>query len=86
MAHTLLSTGMPALRCTNGAMTCAVAHVKNEQTGKWWRFDDEAASVMERGPVGENSDHGVAALTDKSGAPAKVRFGGLTADLCTHRN
>ena len=50
-----------------------MAHVKSEETSKWWRFDDEATSLMERGPVGESGDHGVASTTDKNGAPAKAR-------------
>ena len=51
-----------------------VAHVKSEETDKWWRFDDETSSLMERGPDGESSDHGVAPTVDKNGAPAKVRL------------
>lgn len=49
-----------------------MAHVKSEETQQWWRFDDETTSLMERGPVGECGDHGVAPTTDKNGAPAKV--------------
>ena len=60
--------------CAKAVPGCpAVAHVKSEETLQWWRFDDEATSLMERGPVGECSDHGVAPTTDKNGAPAKVR-------------
>lgn len=47
----------------------AVAHVKNEETQAWWRFDDETTSPMERGPVGEAGDHGVQAAPT---APGKV--------------
>lgn len=37
----------------------AVAHVLEESTSKWWRFDDETVSAMPDGPVGERADHGI---------------------------
>ena len=60
-----------------------MAHVKSEETDKWWRFDDETSSLMERGPVGESSDHGVASTVDKNGAPAKVRLCQVHVKACT---
>lgn len=45
----------------------AVAHVHEEGTRKWWRFDDETVTVMPDGPVGEKADHG--------GAPNPVPSG-----------
>jgi hypothetical protein len=45
---------------------CAVAHVRDEESGTWWRFDDETVTEMPDGPTGERGDHGVA-------APKKVR-------------
>ncbi|KAK9809511.1 hypothetical protein WJX73_006526 [Symbiochloris irregularis] len=36
-----------------------VAHVREEGTGRWWRFDDESVRLMEKGPLGEHGDHGV---------------------------
>ena len=46
-----------------------MAHVKNEETQEWWRFDDETTSLMKHGPVGEAGDHGVQATVT---APGKV--------------
>ena len=44
---------------------------------KWWRFDDETVVEMPKGPVGERSDHGVA-------AEKKVRsFGTDSIGVCT---
>ena len=61
-----------------------MAHVKNEETQAWWRFDDEATSSMERGPVGEAGDHGVQAtpiVPGKVTRPASCpRCGGKCAD------
>ena len=50
----------------------AVAHVRDETTTHWWRFDDEAVTAMPGGPVGEHGDHGVAS------AERKVRRGALS--------
>lgn len=43
----------------NPLADAAVAHVLEESTGKWWRFDDETVTPMPDGPVGEKADHGV---------------------------
>lgn len=43
----------------------AVAHVRDEQAGKWWRFDDETVTEIQGGPTAERADHGV-------GPPRKV--------------
>ncbi len=51
-------------------LSCAVAHVKNEETQEWWRFDDETTASMKHGPVGEAGDHGVQATVTAAG---KVR-------------
>ncbi|KAK9803279.1 hypothetical protein WJX72_005931 [[Myrmecia] bisecta] len=50
-----------------------VAHVKDEEDGKWWRFDDETVTAMPAGPSGEHADHGVAAAASSAGVapPAK---------------
>ena len=44
-----------------------MAHVKNEETQEWWRFDDETTSPMKLGPVGEAADHGVQATAASTG-------------------
>ena len=63
--HALFSQISNPIPCTG-----AVAHVKNEETQEWWRFDDEATSLMKHGPVGEAGDHGVQASVTAAG---KVR-------------
>lgn len=37
-----------------------MAHVQEEATAKWWRFDDSVVTPMASGPFGELADHGVA--------------------------
>ena len=39
----------------------AVAHVRSEGSGDWWRYDDSEVTRMATGPAGEHADHGVAA-------------------------
>ena len=39
-------------------LPAAVAHVRDEASGKWWRFDDETVTEMPQGPIGEKGDHG----------------------------
>ncbi|KAG1677224.1 hypothetical protein FOA52_013422 [Chlamydomonas sp. UWO 241] len=54
-----------------------VAHVRDTTTGKWWRFDDEAAQSMGAAPTGFPSDHGVAVLGgDKGGGASGSGSGG----------
>ena len=47
------------VRTRNMFFCITVAHVLEESTGKWWRFDDETVTTMPDGPVGERADHGV---------------------------
>ena len=42
-------------------IAAAVAHVHEDATDKWWRFDDETVTLMPDGPIGETADHGIAA-------------------------
>jgi hypothetical protein len=39
----------------------AVAHVRSEDSGGWWRYDDSEVTRMAKGPAGEHADHGIAA-------------------------
>ena len=59
MAHVKCHAGPDA----NHQLPAAVAHVRDEASGKWWRFDDETVTEMPQGPIGEKGDHG-------GGAPA----------------
>lgn len=65
-ANCFQSAGKTSLR-TDAVLQFSVAHVWDEEAKKWWRFDDETVAEMPKGPVGERSDHGVA-------AEKKVRF------------
>lgn len=52
--------------CQPGRHDCltslhAVAHVRSEDTGDWWRYDDSEVTRMDKGPAGEHGDHGIAA-------------------------
>ena len=38
-----------------------VAHVRSEDSGDWWRYDDSEVTRMAKGPAGEHADHGIAA-------------------------
>ena len=42
-----------------------MAHVRDERSARWWRFDDETVTPMPTGPVGEHGDHGVASAERK---------------------
>lgn len=33
--------------------------MREEGTGRWWRFDDGEVRLMDKGPLGEHGDHGV---------------------------
>lgn len=43
----------------------AVAHVREEGCGRWWRFDDGEVKIMPNGPLGEHGDHGVQSAATK---------------------
>ena len=51
-----------------------MAHVLEESTEKWWRFDDETVTAMPEGPVGEKADHGVAAAPGASAKKVQTPF------------
>ena len=36
-----------------------VAHVRDFETGTWWRVDDEETSVLQQGPASGTADHGL---------------------------
>ena len=38
-----------------------MAHVQDEASGTWWRFDDNEVTPMSKGPFGEHADHGLPA-------------------------
>ena len=50
---------MSCSAAANVVVLLAVAHVREEQTGKWWRFDDGDVKLMTNGPLGEHGDHGI---------------------------
>lgn len=54
-------------------MSPAVAHVKEEGSEKWWRFDDEAVTLLPDGPMGCSTDLGVAA-EKKASLPVFLPF------------
>ena len=39
----------------------AVAHIREEGSNNWWRFDDEMVTAMPKGPMDSVGDLGVAA-------------------------
>ncbi|GAX84137.1 hypothetical protein CEUSTIGMA_g11560.t1 [Chlamydomonas eustigma] len=46
---------------TNAHQGHYVAHIKEQATGMWWRFDDEAVQPMGVAPTGYPGDHGIGA-------------------------
>ena len=54
------SGGSPDLASQPVAVT-AVAHIREEGSNKWWRFDDETVTAMPNGPMDSVGDLGVAA-------------------------
>lgn len=61
------------VKSRNMFTSTTVAHVLEESTGKWWRFDDETVTTMPDGPVGERADHGVS--TPPGTSTRKVQAG-----------
>ncbi len=53
----------------------AVAHIKDQRSGQWWRFDDETAECMGDQPTGFPGDHGAAAAA-AAAAPEGAKGGG----------
>ena len=53
-------------------LPAAVAHVRDEASGKWWRFDDETVTEMPQGPIGEKGDHGGVAPAAASASKKNV--------------
>jgi hypothetical protein len=52
----------------------AVAHIMDEETRDWWRFDDETVTRMDKGPLGESADHGMPiAKSEKKVGSAHLR-------------
>lgn len=55
-----------------------VAHVRDFETGTWWRVDDEETSVLQHGPSSGTTDHGTQGgeksdkAADKAAAKAEV--------------
>ncbi len=37
----------------------AVAHIRDQAGGQWWRFDDDTVTSMGAAPTGHSADHGV---------------------------
>ena len=51
-------TGVVLHKGSNAHHGHYVAHIRDETTGKWWRFDDENAECMGAAPTGYSNDHG----------------------------
>jgi hypothetical protein len=59
--HPHKQEGRTPAALTEAAACAAVAHVRSEGSGDWWRYDDSEVTRMATGPAGEHADHGVAA-------------------------
>lgn len=58
----------------------AVAHIKDQASGQWWRFDDEVAACIGPDPAAAfQSDHGAVGAA----AAAAAAAGGTAADGST---